>query len=71
VSCNGGVHGEPLESVEHYAFQMAQGRRVVRYCAEQGIDFAGLLTGRVDQSVLAPICDPDGQVVPEPVDWLE
>jgi hypothetical protein len=50
-------------------YRLAQAARLVRYCAEQGVDFADVSAGRV-QPDLAPILDDDGKIVPEGVDIL-
>jgi hypothetical protein len=48
--------------------QLAQERRLLRFCAEQGIDPNAPDLDNPDLHLLAPISDEQGNIVPEPED---
>jgi hypothetical protein len=50
-----------------HLFRLAQARRLLRFCGEQGLDCSALIAGTVVAD-LGPICDEGGRVLPEPTD---
>jgi len=51
-----------------HRYRVAQANRLVRYCLDQGADIAAVLTRAVAFD-FTPICGPDGEIVPEEVDF--
>ncbi len=47
---------------------MAQERRLLRFCAEKGIDPNSPDVDNPDLHLLAPILDADGAIIPDPED---
>ncbi len=54
--------------VTGHTLRMAQERRLLRFCAEHGIDPNSPDLDNPDLHLLAPILDADGAIVPEPED---
>lgn len=53
-----------------HQYRLAQASRILRFCRDNGIDPHDLQIGRVPESVLKPIENERGQVVPEPIDFI-
>ena len=51
-----------------HRYRVAQANRLVRYCVDQGADLADVVTRRSDFD-FSPICGPDGEIVPEAIDF--
>jgi hypothetical protein len=51
-----------------HLLRMAQERRLLRFCAENGIDHNSPDIDNPDLNLLGPILDSDGAIVPEPED---
>lgn len=56
---------EPLTG---HLLRMAQERRLLRFCAEKGIDPNSPDVDNPDLHLLAPILDADGAIIPDPED---
>jgi hypothetical protein len=55
-----------FEEVAAHQYRLAQARRFLRFCEEQGIDVADVSAEKVD---LGSILDPEGRIRPEPIDY--
>ena len=51
-----------------HRYRVAQANRLVRYCVDQGADLAEVMTRQVPFD-FSPICGPDGEIVPEDIDF--
>jgi hypothetical protein len=51
-----------------HLLRMAQERRLLRFCAEKGIDHNSPDIDNPDLHLLAPIQDSNGAIIPEPED---
>jgi hypothetical protein len=58
---------EPVDVGSH-AWRMAQERRLLRFCAERGIDPNDPDLDNPDLGLLGPILDAEGNIVPDPED---
>ncbi len=58
---------EPVEVGSH-TWRLAQERRLLRFCAQRGIDPNDPELDNPDSHTLDPIRDGDGNIVPEPED---
>jgi hypothetical protein len=58
---------EPVE-VGGHLWRLAQERRVLRFCAEQGYDPNDPDLDNPDLNLLAPILGDDGAITPDPED---
>jgi hypothetical protein len=56
------------DEVTGHLLRMAQEHRLLRFCAEQGIDPNSPDIDNPDLNLLAPILDAEGAIVPEPED---
>lgn len=56
------------DEVAAHQYRLAQANRVIRFAESHGMDGAEVLAGRVDLD-LDPICDENGKIVPEPIDF--
>ena len=54
--------------VTGHTLRMAQERRLIRFCAEKGIDPNSPDIDNPDLNLLAPILDAAGEIIPEPED---
>jgi hypothetical protein len=59
---------EESSEVSGHVWRLAQERRLLRFCAEQGIDPNAPDLDNPDLHLLAPISDEQGNIVPEPED---
>jgi hypothetical protein len=60
-----GKRGDPA-----HTYRLAQANRFIRLATSHGVDPAEAMAGRVELDV-SPICDADGKIVPEQVDFDE
>ena len=51
-----------------HILRMAQERRLIRFCAEKGIDPNSADIDNPDLNLLGPILDSDGAIIPDPED---
>ncbi len=51
-----------------HTLRMAQERRLLRFCAEKGIDPNSPDIDDRDLNLLAPILDSEGEIIPDPED---
>jgi hypothetical protein len=51
-----------------HLLRLAQERRLLRFCAEQGLDPNAPDLDNPDLGLLAPILDTEGNIVPDPED---
>jgi hypothetical protein len=51
-----------------HLLRMAQERRLLRFCAEKGIDHNSPDIDNPDLNLLAPILDANGAIIPDPED---
>jgi hypothetical protein len=56
------------DEVSGHILRLAQERRLIRFCAEQGIDKNSPDLDNPDLNLLAPIVDSNGEIIPEPED---
>lgn len=56
------------DEVTGHALRMAQERRLLRFCAEKGLDPNSPDLDNPDLNLLGPILDSEGAIVPEPED---
>jgi hypothetical protein len=56
------------EEVSGHQMRLAQERRLLRFCAEQGLDPNAPDLDNPDLHLLAPILDSEGNILPEPED---
>jgi hypothetical protein len=56
------------DAVTGHTLRMAQERRLIRFCAEKGIDPNSPDIDNPDLNLLAPILDSDGAIIPDPED---
>jgi hypothetical protein len=56
------------DEVTGHLLRMAQERRLLRFCAEQGIDPNSPDLDDPALNLLAPILDSSGEIIPEPED---
>jgi len=56
------------DEVTGHTLRMAQERRLIRFCAEMGIDPNSPDIDNPDLNLLAPILDSDGAIIPDPED---
>ena len=54
--------------VAGHMFRLAQSNRLLRFCADRGVDAAAVMSGDVEID-LGPICGPDGMIQPEAIDY--
>lgn len=59
---------EDSQEVTGHMLRLAQERRLLRFCAERGLDPNDPDLDNPDLNLLAPILDPEGNIVPEPED---
>jgi len=51
-----------------HLLRMAQERRLIRFCAEIGVDHNSPDIDNPDLNLLGPILDSDGAIIPDPED---
>jgi hypothetical protein len=56
------------DEVTGHRLRMAQERRLLRFCAEKGIDPNSPDIDNPDLNLLGPILDSEGAIVPDPED---
>jgi hypothetical protein len=56
------------DEVTGHTLRMAQERRLLRFCAEKGLDPNSPDLDNPDLNLLGPILDSDGAIVPDPED---
>lgn len=56
------------DEVSGHILRLAQERRLIRFCAEKGIDPNSPDLDNPDLNLLAPIVDSNGEIVPDPED---
>jgi hypothetical protein len=56
------------DGVTGHTLRLAQERRLLRFCAEQGLDPNSPDLDNPSLDLLAPILDADGAIIPEPED---
>ncbi len=56
------------DEVSGHILRLAQERRLIRFCAEKGIDPNSPDLDNPDLDLLAPIVDSNGEIVPDPED---
>jgi hypothetical protein len=56
------------DEVTGHTLRMAQERRLLRFCAEKGLDPNSPDLDNPDLNLLGPILDSEGAIVPEPED---
>ncbi len=56
------------EEVSGHLLRMAQERRLIRFCAEKGIDPNSPDLDKPGLNLLAPIVDANGEIIPDPED---
>jgi hypothetical protein len=56
------------DGVSGHILRLAQERRLIRFCAEKGIDPNSPDLDNPELNLLAPIVDSNGEIVPEPED---
>jgi hypothetical protein len=59
---------EHSDQVGGHTWRLAQERRLLRFCAERGFDPNDPDLDNPDLNLLAPILDPQGEIVPDPED---
>jgi hypothetical protein len=58
----------PLPPMSTLQWRVAQRRTLARFCARHHLDLQQVEVGEADTSVLAPILDEWGEIIPEPRD---
>jgi hypothetical protein len=59
---------EESNEVTGHTLRLAQERRLLRFCAERGMDPNNPDLDNPDLNLLAPILDAEGSIVPDPED---
>ena len=59
---------EAPDEVAGHKWRLAQERRLLRFCAAQGIDPNNPDLDNPDLGLLTPILDAEGEIVPDPED---
>jgi hypothetical protein len=59
---------EKPDDISDHTWRLAQERRLLRFCAERGMDPNDPDLDNPDLNLLGPILDPAGEIVPDPAD---